>query len=143
MTVFQTLKLFLALTLFDPYSTQITISFKPHPFQAKSLQSPLKVCVSNIFFHHLFSDYAESVLRVLKIGDFQKLGWVSNFCEKFFNSLIGLSPIWCLCICVGPLWQFELVLRHISSCSCIFYCFYKLLHVRCSTECPSNILWLY
>ena len=75
------------------------------------------------FLHHLFSDYVESVLRVLKIGDFRKLGWVSIFCENFFNSLIGLSPIWCLCICVGPLWKFELVLRHFSSCSCIFYCF--------------------
>ena len=46
---FQTLKLSLALTLFEPFSTQITISFKPHPFQAKSLQIPLKVCVSNTF----------------------------------------------------------------------------------------------
>ena len=80
---FQTLKLSLAVTLFEPYSTQITISFKPHPFQAKFLHSPLKVCVSNIFFYHLFSDYAEFVLRVLKIGDFQKLGWVSIFVKKF------------------------------------------------------------
>ena len=64
------------------------------------------------------------MLRVLKTEDFQKLGWVSNFCENFFNSLIWLSPIWCLCIYVGPLWQFELVLRHISSCSCIFLFFF-------------------
>ena len=78
MTVFQTLKLSLALTLFEPFSTQITISFKPHPFQEKSLQIPLKVCVSNTFLIiFFFSDYAESVLRVLKIGDFRNLGWVS------------------------------------------------------------------
>ena len=68
-TVSQTLKFSLALTLFELFSSQITISFKLHPFQAKSLQIPLKVYVSNTFLI-IFSDYVESVLRVLKIGDF-------------------------------------------------------------------------
>ena len=57
---------------------------------------------------------------------FRKLGWVSKFCENFSNYLIGLSPISCLCICVGPLWQIELVLRHFSSCSSISHCVYIL-----------------
>ena len=82
------------------------------------------------------------MLRVLKTEDFQKLGWVSNFCEKFFNSLIWLSPIWCLCIYVGPLWQFEHVLRQISLCSCILHHLCTLLHVRCLTKCPSDIFVL-
>ena len=128
---FKHLDISLALTLFEPFSTQITISFKPHHFQAKSLQSLLKVCVSNTICHLLFSDYADSMLRVLKNGDFRKFGWVSKFCEIFFNSLIGLSSIWCLCICVGPLWQFELVLRHVSSCSCIFF----IVFINCCMLC--------
>ena len=51
---FKHLDISLALTLFELFSTQITISFKPHHFQAKSLQSPLKVCVSNTFFIFYF-----------------------------------------------------------------------------------------
>ena len=51
---FKHLDISLALTLFEPLSTQITISFKPHHFQAKSLQIPLKVYVSNTIFIFYF-----------------------------------------------------------------------------------------
>ena len=44
-----------------------------------------------------------------------------------------------MCICVGPLWQFEHVLRQISLCSCTLHHLCTLLHVRCLTKCPSDI----
>ena len=53
--------------------------------------------------------------------------------------MIGLSPICHLCIYVGPLWHFEHVLRQISLCSCILHHMCTSLHVRCLTNCPSNI----
>ena len=62
--------------------------------------------------------------------------------QMFFKILIGLSPIWCVCICVGPMWQIKHVLRQISSCSCIFHRCCILLHVRCLTDCPSDIFVL-
>ena len=43
------------------------------------------------------------------------------FVNIFLKILIGLCPIFCLCICVGLLWQFELVFRHFSLCSCIVH----------------------
>ena len=121
----------------EPVSSQITMSFKPHHFQAKSVQNLFKVCVSNTIFIFYFR-----IMQNLCLG-FWKLGWVSYFLWKLFNFLIGLSPIWCLCIYAGPMWQLELVLSHVSSCSCIFYSVYKLLHVRRLTKCPNDILWLY
>ena len=56
--------------------------------------------------------------------------------------MIGLSPIYCDCSCVGPMWQFEHVLRHFSLCSCFFHHLCTLLHVRCLTKCPSDIFVL-
>ena len=97
------------------------------------------------YSHLLFSDYAKFMLRVLKIGDFRKLGWISCSSEFFLKSLIGLCPIFCLCICVGPLWQFDHVLRHFSICSCIFHNCCALLHVMCLTNCLSDssvLFWI-
>ena len=59
-----------------------------------------------------------------------------------FKILIGLCFIWYVCSCVGPLWQFMLVLRHFFSCSCIVHSWNSLLHARCLTECLSDILVL-
>ena len=70
------------------------------------------------------------------------MGWGSNFCEKFSKSLIVLSPICCLCICVGPLWHSKHVLRQFSPCSCIVHSWNSLLHAKCLTECSSDILVL-
>ena len=67
---------------------------------------------------------------------------VLNFCENFSKILIGLSPICHLCIYVGPLWQFEHILRNFSLCSCIIYKSFALLHDRCLSKCPSDILVL-
>ena len=76
------------------------------------------------------------------MGIFWKWVGVLSFCENFSKTLFGLSPIWCLCICVGPLRHFELVLRQISSCSCSLHHLCSLLHVRCLTKCPSDIFVL-
>ena len=62
--------------------------------------------------------------------------------QNFPKSLIGLSPIWCDCSCVGPLWQIELVLRYFSLCSCIIHNCCAFLHVKCLIECPGDIFVL-
>ena len=90
------------------------------------------------YSHLLFSDYVEFMLRVLKIRDFRKFGLISFSSEYFSKSLIGLCPICCFCICVGPLWQFNHVLRHFSICSCIFHNCCALLHIMCLTDCLSD-----
>ena len=54
--------------------------------------------------------------------------------------MIGLSSIYCFCICV--LWNFKVVLRHSSLCSYIFHHCCALLLVSCLIECPSDILEL-
>ena len=124
----------LSRTIFNPKHYFIQTPSLSSKFSAKSFQGMYFLHNS----HLLFSIYAEFMLRVLKIGDFQKLGWISFSTKFFFKSLIGLCPICCLCICVGPLWQFNHVLRHFSICSCIFHNCCALLHVMCSTDCLSN-----
>ena len=47
-----------------------------------------------------------------------------------------------MCIYVGPLRHFELVLRQISLCSCSLHHLCSLLHVRRLTKCPSDIFVL-
>ena len=76
------------------------------------------------------------------MGIFRKWVGVLNFCEIFSKILFGLSPICRLCICVGPLWHFKVILRHFSICSCILHNSYALLHDRCLSKCPSDILVL-
>ena len=76
------------------------------------------------------------------MGIFRKWVGVLNFCEIFSKILIGLTPICHLCIYVGPLWHFKVVLRHFSICACILYNNYALLHNRCLSKCPSDILVL-
>ena len=97
---------------------------------------------SKTFFLLFIIDYAENQLGFPKLGIFRKQVGVLNFCENFSKILIGLSPICHLCIYVGPLWQFEHVLRHFSLCSCILYKSFALLHDRCLSKCPSDILVL-
>ena len=77
------------------------------------------------------------IMHNLCLG-FWKLGWISFSSEYFSKSLIGLCPICYLCICVGPLWQFDHVLRHFSICSCIFHNCCALLHIMCLTDCLSD-----
>ena len=136
-TVFHNLSfpsLSLSRTIFNPKHYFIQTPSFSSKFSAKSFQGMY-------FLHYsylLFSDYAEFMLRVLKIGDCRKLGWISFSSEYFSKSLIGLYPICCLCFCVGPLWQFDHVLRHFSICSCIFHNCCALLHVMCLTDCLSD-----
>ena len=76
------------------------------------------------------------------MGIFQKWVGILNFCGNFSKILIGLSPICHLCIYVGPLWQFEHVLRDFSIFSCILHKSFALLHDWCLSKCPSDILVL-
>ena len=57
--------------------------------------------------------------------------------------MIGLSPIWFVCNCVGPMWQFKHVLRYFHMCLCIVHSCCSLLHAMCLTECPYDILVLF
>ena len=103
-TIFQNLSfpsLSLSRTIFNPKHYFIQTPSFSSKFSEKSFQGMYFLHYS----HLLFSDYAEFMLRVFKIGDFRKLGWISFSSEYFWKSLIGLCPICCLCICVGPLWQ--------------------------------------
>ena len=97
---------------------------------------------SKTFFLLFIIDYAENQLGFSKLGIFRKWVGVLNFCENFYKILIGLSPICHFCIYVGPLWQFEHVLRYFSLCSCILYKSFALLHDRCLSKCPSDIVVL-
>ena len=87
----------------------------------------------------MFSEIMQKFKLRFKNQGFSKIGL--RFLV-FLKSLIRLSPICCDCSCVGPMWQFEHVLRHFSLCSCIFHHLCTLLHVRCLTECPSDIFVL-
>ena len=136
-TIFQNLSfpsLSLSRTIFNPKHYFIQTPSFSSKFYEKSFQGMYFLHYS----HLLFSDYAEFMLRVLKIGDFRKLVWISFSNEYFSKSLIGLCPICCLCIYVGPLWQFDHVLRYFSICSCIFHNYCALLHVMCLTDCLSD-----
>ena len=124
------------------------------PFNPKSLftQTPsfssknlYKITSRYVFLNIVFTfvlDYADFSLGFWKLGIFEKLGWGSYFCDNFFKILIGLNPICSVYICVGPMTHSNHVLRQISSCSCIIHRCCSLLHVRCLTECPSDILVL-
>ena len=129
----------------NPYQPKIIFQLNPIIFKQKSLQNHFKVCFSKHCFHFSFN-FVDFSLGLSKLVIFSKKGWVSQFCEKFSKILIGLSPIWCLCIYVGPMWQFEHVLwqfkhvlRQFALCSCILHHLCNLLHVRCLTKCPSDI----
>ena len=125
----------LSRTIFNPKHYFIQTPLFSSKFSAKSFQGMYFLHYS----HLLFSDYAEFMLRVLNLGIFEN--WVGflflvNF--FFFKSLIGLCPICYLCIYVGPLWQFDHVLRPFSICSRIFHNCCALLHVMCLTDCLSD-----
>ena len=136
-TVFHILSfpsLSLSRTIFNPKHYFIQTPSFSSKFSAKSFQGMYFLHYS----HLLLSNYAKFILRVLKIGDFRKLGWISFSSEYFSKSLIGLCPICCLCFCVGPIWQFDHVLRHFSICSCIFHNCCALLHVMCLIDCLND-----
>ena len=68
------------------------------------------------------------------------MGWVPF--AVYASVLAPYGILSRLCICVGPLWHFKVVLRHFSICSCILHYNYALLHDRCLLKCPSDILVL-
>ena len=131
----------LAQTLSNPLQPKTYFSSKLHQFQVYicKISSRYAFLIPSLI---IFLGLCRFQLKVLYIGDFSKIGWVLSFCEIFSKFLIGLSPICCDCSCVGPLWQFEHVLRKISLCSCILHHLCTLLHVRCLTKCPSDIFVL-
>ena len=82
-TVFHILSfpsLSLSRTIFNPKHYFIQTPSFSSKFSTKSFQGMYFLHYS----HLLFSDYAEFMLRVLKIGDFRKLGWISFSSEFFF-----------------------------------------------------------
>ena len=140
--IFSKLLTFLALPLSN--LSQPKINFLSNPFNSKLVfcDFNLKVCFLKHFSFCLSQIMQKNQLGFSKLGIFRKWVEVLNFCENFSKILIGLSPICHLCICVGPLWQFEHVLRHFSFCSCIPHKSFALLHDRCLSKCPSDILVL-
>ena len=64
------------------------------------------------------------------------------FKQNFSKILIGLSPIWFVCMCVGSLWHFKHVLRHFSMWTCIVHSCSAVLHAKCLSKCSSNIFVL-
>ena len=83
-TVFHILSfpsLSLSRTIFNPKHYFIPTPSFSRKFSAKSFQGMYFLHYS----HLLFSNYAEFMLRVLKIGDFRKLGWISFSSEYFFK----------------------------------------------------------
>ena len=110
-----------SLKFLEPLSTQITILFKPLHFQTRYLQNLFKVCASNTLFTFPFKIMQKFSSGSWKLGIFWNGLRFFVFVNIFLKILIGLCPICCLCICVGPLWQFELVFRHFSLCSCIVH----------------------
>ena len=141
MTGFQNTLISLAWTLSNPLQPKTIFHSNLIIFKQKSLQNHFKVCFLNIVFIFVL-DYADFSLGFWKLGIFENWVRVLNFCENFSKSLIRLSPIWCLCICVGPLRHSKLVLRQISPCLSIVHSWNSLLHARCLTECSNDILVL-
>ena len=132
-TVFHILSfplLSLSRTIFNPKHY-----FIPTPsFSSKFFANPFKVCISYTILIFYFWIMQNLCLGFWKLGIFKN--WVGFLFQLnfFLKSLIGLFPICYLCICVGPLWQFDHVLRYFSICSCIFHNCCALLHVMCSTN---------
>ena len=79
----------LSRTIFNPKHYFIQTPSFSSKFSAKSFQG---MCFLH-YSHLLFSDYAEFMLRVLKIGDFRKLGWISFSSDYFSKSLI-VQNLW-------------------------------------------------
>ena len=138
--VFKTLSfpsLRLSRTPFNPKS----LNTQTPSFSSKNL---CKITLRYVFLNIVFIfylDYADFSLGFWKFGTFEKLGWGSYFCEIFFLKFwLGWVPF-DVCV-VGPLRHSKHVLRLFSPCSCIVHCWISLLHARCLTECPSDILLL-
>ena len=74
---------------------------------------------------------------------FSKKGWNLWFCEFFFNFLIWLYPIWFVCVCVGPLWHFNMYLDNFHSCSCIAHMLVVLVHIKYLIKWLNDILMLF
>ena len=143
MTFFQNHFTSLALPLSNPFQPKSHFLSKTHLFQ-DNLYSITSTYVFLTLFSSFLLGLCKFSLGFWKLGIFKKgvgVG-VLNFVQIFFKILIGLSLIWCVCICVDAMWQIKHVLRKISSYSCIFHRCCVLLHVRCLIECPSDILVL-
>ena len=126
----------------EPLSTQITISLKPHHFQAKSLQNLFKVCVSNTIFIFYFWIMQNLCLGFWKLGTFQNWVGILIFVKIFSISWLGFVPFGVYASVLAPCGNSNMYWGIFSLCSCIFHHCCALLHARCLTECSSDILWL-
>ena len=126
--------------LFQPKSL-----FYLNPFIFK--QELCKISSRYVFitlFFSFFLDYADFCLGFWQLGIFENwVGFLIFVIFFFLISRLGLVPFDVLCICAGPMWQFELVLRHFSSCSCIVHSWYFVLHAKCLTKCSSDIFVIF
>ena len=127
--IFKTLSISLSLPHSNLSRPKFVFHSNPIFFKLNLYTINSKVCFLNICFI-FFLDYAEIDLGFLNWG-FSKKGLGTLFWAKIFKILIRLCPIWWLCICVGPLWHFNNVFRHISMCSCIAYMCSVMLHAMC------------
>ena len=124
-----------------PFNLNLIFFQKHILFKIISTQSLQGVCFL-VSFHLFYLDYANFSIGFWKLGIFEKGVGVINFVQNVFKILIGFSPIWCVCICVDPMRHSIHVMRNFHSCSCIIHRCCSLLHVRCLTECPTDILVL-
>ena len=110
-------------------------------FKRKPLQIYSKVC------HTIFSLYFLRLCRKFLgfswIRYFRKRVGNLWFCKKNFNFLIWLYPIWFVCVCVGPLWHFNMYLGNFHSCSCIAHMLVVLVHIKYLIKCSNGILMLF
>ena len=100
-----------------------------------------KVCFLTFFLAFHFR-LCRICFRVLELGIFEKRVGNYDFGQIVLKILIGLCPICLVCIYVVPLWQFELVFRHIFICSGIAHLCSVVLHFMCLIKCLSGIFLL-
>jgi len=97
------------------------------------------------YFLFIYLEYALDSRFCLSWVRFEQGLGNFKFWQKNFNFLIGLCPIWfvCVCVCVGPLWHFNMYLGKIHSCSCILYMLVVLVRTKCLIKCLKGILVLF
>ena len=91
----------------------------------------------------IYLDYALDFRFCLSWVHFWKRVGNFGFCKKKFNFLIGLYPIWFVCVYVGRLWHFNMYLGKMQTCSCITYMLVLLVHTKCLIKCSNDILVLF
>ena len=138
---FKKLSISLTMPLLNIFQPKFLFSQNPIIFKLIFCKINFKLCFLKHSFHFCLR-LCRNYLRVFKLGIFEKGVGFMIFKQNFFKFLIGLSPIWFVCICVSPLWHFKSVLRHFSMCLCIVHSCSAVLHAKCLSKCSSDIFVL-